>query len=436
MNFYIFCFLIGLALIHSIESYKVDCETQSTDAYRWGTATANLVASIALGIVPPVTISSPPGAGFAVGNAATSLLRYLWPVIIGVNNECISEAIHKMMRNVELLTNSKISNLTTSEIGHWIHSQEDTAKKIYEWIPLVQDSSDPQTQRDASLEYLKELKYLYFSANEIRDVFVKGISPIPETFAYLREIAFLQLSAATEIIVNKYTEPIVKQKFIDDYRRDVEFYWRAGHVAVEKLVKCLPPAQMAKGRALYSQHLLPFYQFAYRFLQGNVSAEYSKSVVYKPIMSGDFVAFRLNSGKLAVFDSIFRTNVEVASEGKCPICGWDLFDSSYSPSSIHSTLSNSFFCRYSVFDIANAKTVGSPIRSCDVVSLNHRFVTEPMNFYSLQTPLFIVYKFDDVFNKKMICGTPIEDRDHVQLEPTTMWRSKVNSIDGIIVKAD
>ena len=419
--------------------YQVDCSVQQTDAYRWGTSFAYLVAAITTGVVPPLTIRAPEGAGNAVGSAATSILRFLWPLIIGVNDDCARQAIEKMLQTTEKLVNAKVKNGTLNEIRLWFDGQSDTAKKIYEWIPVIKSASDDYTKRQASLEFLKEVKYLYLSANEARKLFIGSVTGDASSFLFMRELAFIQFGAAAEIVGNQYTESIVKKKFMDDYMKDVEFYWKASHTTVEKLVACLPSDKMGKARISLSTHLKPLYDFAHRFLSKNTSAIYDRSLVYHPINSGDFVGLRNDQNRLVTFEEIFRLALLTTSNETCPACGWNLFDQRFSPSTIRKSFEKrktSNACLNNVFSIGNNRGVGTTLQSCDIVSLNYRPIDGSMPDLSLQTPIFMIDKFDPLKNNKLACGQTINDRDHVLFSPTKQWASKVSSLDVIIIKSN
>ena len=52
-----------------------------------------------------------------------------------------------MLQTTEKLVNAKVKNGTLNEIRLWFDGQSDTAKKIYEWIPVIKSASDDYTKR-------------------------------------------------------------------------------------------------------------------------------------------------------------------------------------------------------------------------------------------------------------------------------------------------
>ena len=369
MKVLIFLLLLLLFSTSNAQFYEVSCDVQGSDAYYWGVRAAYAVGSVLTGVVPGYAIPSPPGAGSAVGSAASALLRFLWPVITGHNDGCTSEALKQLSNEIGNDTKQKINDLTVLELRRWYQGHSNTATKINEWIPIIKGAKTEEMRHDASSEFLRELEFLYYSANEARYLFIENVENDATSFLFIRELAFLQFGISAEIIGNQYTPKVVKDKFTNDYLADVQFYWRKGHEIIENMLACMSRTQMKVTREKLTMHLLPLFDFSWKFLQKNASAIYSHQSVYKPVLSGSFAVFRLDNLKLASATDFFKhqfltpetlEGAKLAMKHFCKGCNtWPLFNSSAKAQK----------CRGNVAQI-HGKLLNEPLRTCDLVTVH------------------------------------------------------------------
>ena len=346
-------------------SYDVPCEVQNSEAFQWGTNTALLTASLLVDTIPPVATGT--AGGQLIASVSNGILRFFWPLIVGYNKNCVAEALNQSFSRTQLILGVKLTSHVLEHERSSIQGLTETARKVYRWLPIVNDKGLEECSRKKAFEeYFDELELLYWRSNEERlrllDATIESTNQEQSiaAFSYIRELAFLQMGVAMEMLANPYRTRQVRLKLADSLKSDAEFYWRNSHILVEKMVKCLPNDRIGSTRLSLLKHLSPMLDMAVKIFKPTLQSTSAVQLAYDPVGNQDIVGFRSNEGEMLRFGFVYRTgqtNVDL-----CPKCGWDLFPD---------PMAVSLKCSDRLFVITNHFENRTNFRTCETLSLSH-----------------------------------------------------------------
>ena len=418
---YLSIIIVVTIFVVPIFNYEVSCEIQSTAAYKFGTSAAYYGSTFLMKIIPGLTQQSDL-TKLLIGRIATTLIYYFWPMIIGQNRKCLKIAMERTKKLVESTIDIDIGNYSIQRRHSFFDGLQETAFKVYEWVPIVTDSTmKADKKKEAFNAYSNALQYLYIRANNERDQYLDASKP--DDIILLKEMALLQLNVLAEMLANPYLNAIERMKFENDLKDDAEFYWRHGHLTVENAVKCLPNDKIMPSRSNLTRVLEPMFSFVGKVKFRNIRYQYSMSNVYQPLLNGENVGFRSDKGSMLSYHEIFNRSTNESKPNCSNRCGWDLW-------------SHVNDCGGQIFRIITQNPIemlGVPIRVCDVIVLEFYTSWAHSNVNIAEEHLLMPFK---ITGPK--CGSVIPDRSRVMLTSVNNNISNKNDteqvFDVIVIK--